>query len=40
LERVFQHWDDPATDRAELAAVIVCANVADYPQRSTMSHRT
>lgn len=30
-ERVFEQWDDPLTDRAELAAEIIRANLADYP---------
>jgi DNA-binding PadR family transcriptional regulator len=30
-ERVFQRWDDPRTDRAQLAADIIRANLAEYP---------
>lgn len=30
-ERVFQRWDDPGTDRAQLAADLIGANLAEYP---------
>jgi PadR family transcriptional regulator, regulatory protein AphA len=31
-ERVFEQWDDPLTDRAELAAEIIRANLAGYSE--------